>query len=147
MVNIKSFLFNKSISDKMEQIYSQRELDRSLNKKDVKENLEEIFLRNVLKGSIHGYGFMRYIRKEFEVALSASEVYPIMHSLAKRGIVHSQLDVSGEKPRRVYQSIPIVTLNYLEKMRKVKSRNRMKINKACTRIFEIELPKSLIRTN
>jgi len=107
-----------------------RQQEKELRVKHVKDCMEEIALRLLLTGELHGYKFKKYLedRNNFSVYVSSSEAYPILWSLEKRGIINSKIEEIGGRKRVVYSPIPFITRNYLEAKRNVENRNRAKIN-------------------
>jgi DNA-binding PadR family transcriptional regulator len=105
--------------------------EKELRVKHVKDCMEEIALRLLLTGELHGYKFKKYLedRNNFSVYVSPSEAYPILWSLEKRGIINSKIEKIGERKRVVYSPIPFITRNYLKAKRNAENRNRVKINK------------------
>ncbi|MEM5782317.1 MAG: helix-turn-helix transcriptional regulator, partial [Candidatus Aenigmatarchaeota archaeon] len=83
---------------------SKLEMLKEINRRDVKENLDEIILRYILENkSIHGYDIIKKIKKDFGILLSAAEVYPKLWNLNKMGVLTSR-DIKAEngKYRREY---------------------------------------------
>jgi len=107
-----------------------RQQEKEWRVKNVKDCMEEIALRLLLTGELHGYKFKKYLedRNNFSVYVSPSEAYPILWSLEKRGIINSKIEEIGGRKRVVYSHIPFITRNYFEAKRNVENRNRAKIN-------------------
>jgi hypothetical protein len=109
-----------------------RQQDKELRVKHLKDCMEEIALRLLLKmGELHGYKFKKYLedRDNFSLYVSPSEVYPTLWSLEKRGVITSKIEKIGERRRVVYCPIPFITRNYFEAKRDVENGDRAKINK------------------
>lgn len=56
--------------------------------------------------SMHGYGIIQSIRKNFGVYFGPSTVYPFLKDLEKKGQIKSQWDMNNERPRKVYSLTP-----------------------------------------
>lgn len=56
--------------------------------------------------SMHGYGIIQSIRKNFGVYFGPSTVYPFLKDLEKKGQIKSQWDMNHERPRKVYALTP-----------------------------------------
>lgn len=56
--------------------------------------------------SMHGYGIIQSIRKNFGVYFGPSTVYPFLKDLEKKGQIKSQWDMNHERPRKVYSITP-----------------------------------------
>ena len=75
--------------------------------KKVDQNLTRGMLDLVVLGllknkSMHGYGIIQSIRKNFGVYFGPSTVYPYLKDLEKKGQIKSEWDMSHERPRKVY---------------------------------------------
>jgi PadR family transcriptional regulator PadR len=79
--------------------------------KKVDQNLTKGMLDLVILGllknkSMHGYGIIQSIRKDFGVYLGPSTVYPFLKNLEKKGQIKSQWDMNHDRPRKVYSLTP-----------------------------------------
>ena len=79
--------------------------------KKVDQNLTRGMLDLVVLGllknkSMHGYGIIQSIRKNFGVYFGPSTVYPYLKDLEKKGQIKSEWDMSHERPRKVYTLAP-----------------------------------------
>ncbi|MEM5778645.1 MAG: helix-turn-helix transcriptional regulator [Candidatus Aenigmatarchaeota archaeon] len=120
---------------------SKLEMLKEINRRDVKENLDEIILRYILENkSIHGYDIIKKIKKDFGILLSAAEVYPKLWNLNKMGVLTSR-DIKAEngKYRREYSFVEGKTLEYLRTLRDVKNKNRNAINKKSTASLSVQV--------
>jgi DNA-binding PadR family transcriptional regulator len=68
----------------------------------VRSALEMIILKFLRTQSMHGYELMSTIKKDFEVLLGASTVYPLLTGIEKKGNIKSQWDVKNDRPRKIY---------------------------------------------
>ena len=110
---------------------------KELNKRDVKENLEEIILRMSIRGPVYGYKLIKNVKNYFGVSLSQSEVYPSLWELDKKGYLNSEKEQNGSRPRKVYYSVAFKTLERLKEIRDVKNQNRRKINELSSSMFSV----------
>jgi PadR family transcriptional regulator PadR len=79
--------------------------------KKVSQNLTRGMLDLVVLGllknkSMHGYGIIQSIRKNFGVYFGPSTVYPYLKDLEKKGQIKSEWDMSHDRPRKVYKLAP-----------------------------------------
>ncbi len=114
---------------------------KQLVRKDLKANMEEIFLRNILKEPTHGYKLLTDFREKYGVLFSPSEIYPLLHTLEEKGYVSSKKGhLDNEKPRRVYHAVPFKTSRRLKEIITIKNLNRMIMNRIPTRSLSVRLP-------
>jgi len=117
------------------------ETKKQLIRKDLKANLEEIFLRKVLEGPTHGYGVINDIRKGFGILFSPSQIYPFLNSLEEKGYVVSRREYpDGGKPKRVYYPVPSKTAERLKEIVEIKNHNRRTINGTSKGFLSVQLP-------
>ena len=64
--------------------------------------LDLVVLGLLKNKSMHGYGIIKSIRKNFGVYFGPSTVYPYLKDLEKKGEIKSQWDMNHERPRKVY---------------------------------------------
>jgi DNA-binding PadR family transcriptional regulator len=89
-------------------------IQKKTQKKLVKVLLEMIILKYLTKESIYGYQLISSIRKEYDVYLGASVIYPLLNLLEKQGYVKSVWNMTLERPRKVF-TITDLGKNRLEK--------------------------------
>jgi PadR family transcriptional regulator PadR len=89
-------------------------IQKKIQKKLVKVLLEMIILKYLTKESIYGYQLIGSIRKEYDVYLGASVIYPLLNLLEKQGYVESVWNMALERPRKVF-TITELGKNRLEK--------------------------------
>jgi PadR family transcriptional regulator PadR len=82
-----------------------------LTMKKVDEGLTKGMLDLVVLGmlktkSMHGYGIIKSIRKNFGIYLGPSTVYPFLKDLEKKGQIKSQWDMNHDRPRKIYSLTP-----------------------------------------
>jgi PadR family transcriptional regulator, regulatory protein PadR len=77
-------------------------IQKKAQKKLVKVLLEMIILKYLTKESIYGYQLIGSIRKEYDVSLGASVIYPLLNLLEKEGYVKSVWNMAPERPRKVF---------------------------------------------
>ncbi|MEM5872353.1 MAG: helix-turn-helix transcriptional regulator [Candidatus Aenigmatarchaeota archaeon] len=120
---------------------SKVEMLKEINRRDVKENLDEIILRYILENkSIHGYELIKKIKKDFGILFSASEIYPQLWNLEKKGVLTSrEIKAENGKYRREYSFVEGKTLEYLRTLRDVKNRNRSILNKKSTASLSVQV--------
>jgi DNA-binding PadR family transcriptional regulator len=79
--------------------------------KKVDEGLTRSMLDLVVLGmlktkSMHGYGIIQSIRKNFGIYFGPSTIYPFLKDLEKKGTIKSQWDMNHDRPRKVYSLTP-----------------------------------------
>ena len=75
-----------------------KKIDQGLTK-----GMMDLVVLGLLKNkSMHGYGIIQSIRKNFGVYFGPSTVYPFLKDLEKKGQIKSQWDMNHERPRKVY---------------------------------------------
>lgn len=122
---------------------SKRDQEKRMRVKHAKDCMEEIALRLLLScGELHGYKLKKYLENSLSVYASPSEVYPILWSLDKRGIIKSER--VDERRKVVYHPIPFITRNYLESKRDIENRNRTKINKIGKEALSFQIADPLV---
>ena len=69
--------------------------------------LDMLILRTLSRGSMHGYGIVRWLQEATDDALLVEEgtLYPALHRLAKRGWVEAEWGVSENNRRAKYYSL------------------------------------------
>ena len=78
--------------------FTMKKVDESLTK-----GMLDLVVLGLLKNkSMHGYGIIQSIRKNFGVYFGPSTVYPYLKDLEKKGQIKSQWDMNHERPRKVY---------------------------------------------
>jgi DNA-binding PadR family transcriptional regulator len=65
--------------------------------------LDLIVLQFLSTQPMHGYQIIIKIRKSFGVYFGPSTIYPLLGALEKKGFVHSEWNMSSERPRKVYK--------------------------------------------
>ena len=65
--------------------------------------LDLIVLQFLSTQPMHGYQIITKIRKSFGVYFGPSTIYPLLGALEKKGFVHSEWNMSSERPRKVYK--------------------------------------------
>jgi len=65
--------------------------------------LDLIVLQFLSAQPMHGYQIITKIRKTFGVYFGPSTIYPLLGTLEKKGYVHSEWNMSNERPRKVYK--------------------------------------------
>ena len=65
--------------------------------------LDLIVLQFLSTQPMHGYQIIIRIRKSFGVYFGPSTIYPLLGALEKKGFVHSEWNMSSERPRKVYK--------------------------------------------
>jgi PadR family transcriptional regulator PadR len=78
--------------------YSIKKVDKQLKK----GLLDLIVLEMLRNKSIHGYGIISGIRKNFGIYFGPSTIYPFLKNLEDKGYIKSQWDMSHDRPRKVY---------------------------------------------
>ena len=52
---------------------------------------------------LHGYGVMKSLKTRLGKNISPSIVYPFLHQLEEKGLLHSSMKPVGKKPKKVYE--------------------------------------------
>jgi len=121
------------------------ESKKELIRKDLKSNLEEIFLRKLLKkGRVHGYKLMDEIRREYGILFGPSTIYPFLNGLEEKGYVTSKREYpeNGKPPRRVYYPAQNKTAKRLKEIVDIKNQNRKIMNRLAVESLNVQLPES-----
>ena len=75
--------------------------------KGITKGMMDLVVLGLLKTkSMHGYGIIQSIRKNFGIYFGPSTVYPFLKDLEKKGHIKSQWDMSHERPRKIYSLTP-----------------------------------------
>ena len=64
--------------------------------------LDLVVLGLLKEKSIHGYGVITSIRRNFGVYFGPSTVYPLLGDLETKGYIKSEWDLTHDWPRKVY---------------------------------------------
>ena len=64
--------------------------------------LDLVVLGLLKEKSIHGYGVITSIRRNFGVYFGPSTVYPLLGDLETKGYIKSEWDLTHDRPRKVY---------------------------------------------
>jgi PadR family transcriptional regulator PadR len=64
--------------------------------------LDLVVLGLLKEKSIHGYGVITSIRKNFGIYFGPSTVYPLLGELETKGFIKSEWDLTHDRPRKVY---------------------------------------------
>ena len=75
---------------------------RKAETKLVRGLLDLVVLGLLKENSIHGYGVITSIRRNFGVYFGPSTVYPLLGDLETKGYIKSQWDLTHDRPRKVY---------------------------------------------
>ena len=75
---------------------------RKAETKLVRGLLDLVVLGLLKEKSLHGYGIITSIRKNFGVYFVPSTVYPLLGDLEKKGTIKSEWDLTHDRPRKVY---------------------------------------------
>ena len=79
-----------------------KKVDQGLTK-----GMLDLVVLGLLKNkSMHGYGIIKSIRKNFGIYFGPSTVYPFLKDLEKKGHIKSQWDMKHERPRKLYSLTP-----------------------------------------
>ena len=82
--------------------FTMKKVDQGLTK-----GMMDLVVLGLLKTkSMHGYGIIQSIRKNFGVYFGPSTIYPFLKDLEKKGQIKSQWDINHERPRKVYTLTP-----------------------------------------
>jgi len=68
--------------------------------------LDLVVLGLLKERSIHGYGVITSIRKNFGIYFGPSTVYPLLGELETKGFIKSEWDLTHDRPRKVYSLTP-----------------------------------------
>jgi len=75
-----------------------KQVDKQLTK-----GLLDLIVLGMLKSkSMHGYGIITSIRKNFGIYFGPSTVYPFMKRLEEKGYIKSQWNMNHDRPRKVF---------------------------------------------
>lgn len=78
---------------------------QKIRKAEIKlvRGLLDLLVLGLLKEkSIHGYGIITNIRRNFGVYFGPSTVYPLLGELETKGHIKSEWDLTHDRPRKVY---------------------------------------------
>ena len=79
-----------------------KQVDKHLTK-----GLLDLIVLGMLKSkSIHGYGIITSIRKNFGIYFGPSTVYPFLKNLEEKGYIKSHWDMNHDRPRKVFSITP-----------------------------------------
>ena len=76
---------------------------KQVQTKLMKGLLDLIVLQLLNKRPMHGYQIITRVRKKFRVYFGPSTIYPLLHTLQKKGYVKSEWNLSSGRPRKVYR--------------------------------------------
>ena len=79
--------------------------NQTMRKAEIKlvRGLLDLVVLGLLKEkSLHGYGIITSIRRNFGVYFGPSTVYPLLNDLEAAGNIKSEWDLSHDRPRKVY---------------------------------------------
>jgi PadR family transcriptional regulator PadR len=79
--------------------------NQTMRKAEIKlvRGLLDLVVLGLLKEkSIHGYGVITSIRRNFGVYFGPSTVYPLLGDLETKGYIKSEWDLTHDRPRKVY---------------------------------------------
>ena len=79
--------------------------NQTMRKAEIKlvRGLLDLVVLGLLKEkSIHGYGVITSIRRNFGVYFGPSTVYPLLGDLETKGFIKSEWDLTHDRPRKVY---------------------------------------------
>ena len=68
--------------------------------------LPHIILTQAASQPTYGYTIITLIRKKYGVYLGPSAVYPVLGLLRQQGLVKSEWNLTGKRPRRIYTITP-----------------------------------------
>jgi len=68
----------------------------------VRGMLDLVVLGLLKENSLHGYGVITKIRKNFGVYFGPSTIYPLLGELEKKGAIKCDWDLTHDRPRKVY---------------------------------------------
>ena len=75
---------------------------KQVDKQLTKGLLDLIVLGMLKSNSMHGYGIITSIRKNFGIYFGPSTVYPFLKNLEEKGYIKSQWDMNHDRPRKVF---------------------------------------------
>jgi len=79
-----------------------KQVDKQLTK-----GLLDLIVLGMLKSkSMHGYGMITSIRKNFGIYFGPSTVYPFLKNLEEKGYIKSQWEMNDDRPRKVFSITP-----------------------------------------
>lgn len=84
-------------------------------------------LERLLEGPVHCYGLSKSFKKKFDQPPTYEFLRDWLSSLEKSEIIKSERKIVNNRPRKEYTSIPGVTAEYLEDLKKGKARNELQI--------------------
>lgn len=65
-------------------------------------NIDHILLGHIYEEASHGYALIEKIRKEHQILLGPSTVYPSLHFLEEHGLARSHWDMENPRPRKTF---------------------------------------------
>ena len=75
---------------------------KQVDKQLTKGLLDLIVLGMLKSNSMHGYGIITSIRKNFGIYFGPSTIYPFLKNLEEKGYIKSQWDMNHDRPRKVF---------------------------------------------
>lgn len=75
----------------------------SFTKAFVLGNIDHILLGHIYEEASHGYALIEKIRKEHQILLGPSTVYPSLNFLEEHGLIRSHWDMGNARPKKVFQ--------------------------------------------
>jgi PadR family transcriptional regulator PadR len=79
---------------------------KKVDKQLTKGLLDLIVLRILKTKSMHGYGIISNIRKNFGIYFGPSTVYPFLKTMEDKGYIKSHWDMNHDRPRKVFALTP-----------------------------------------
>ena len=79
---------------------------KKVDKQLTKGLLDLIVLGMLKNNSIHGYGIISGIRKNFGIYFGPSTIYPFLKNLEDKGYIKSTWDMNHDRPRKVFSITP-----------------------------------------
>jgi PadR family transcriptional regulator PadR len=79
---------------------------KKVDKQLTKGLLDLIVLGMLKNNSIHGYGIISGIRKNFGIYFGPSTIYPFLKNLEDKGYIKSAWDMNHDRPRKVFSITP-----------------------------------------
>ena len=79
---------------------------KKVDKQLTKGLLDLIVLGMLKNNSIHGYGIISGIRKNFGIYFGPSTIYPFLKNLEDKGYIKSKWDMNHDRPRKVFAITP-----------------------------------------
>lgn len=64
--------------------------------------LPKIILETLMENKIHGYALIVLVRRKYGVYSGPSTVYPMLNNMEDLGLIKSMWDLSGDRPKKVY---------------------------------------------